>query len=79
MKENPNGFEPLALVWTLVGALNDAMNLRNLRQELYGESADLLPPRAADVHLFVPPQRFDHGIAHAERSVRPATRRFEIP
>ena len=79
MKENPNGFEPLALVWTLVGALNDAMNLRNLRQELYGESADLLPPRAADVHMFVPPQRFEQSVAPAKRQAPPSRRRFEIP
>ncbi len=59
MKDDSKDFGPLTLMWTLVGALNDAMNLRNLREELYGEAAQVLPPRVADVEVPTPIQQFD--------------------
>jgi len=61
MKDDSKDFGPLTLMWTLVGALNDAMNLRNLREELYGEVQQVLPPRVADVEVPAPApiQQFD--------------------
>ena len=38
----PPNLEPVALVWTLISAMTDALNLRHLRSELYGEAADLI-------------------------------------
>jgi hypothetical protein len=71
MKDDSKDLGPLALMWTLVGALNDAMNLRNLREELYGEAAQVLPPRVADVEVPVPMpiQQFDQPPL-PDRSVR---------
>ncbi len=43
-EQKPTDFEPIGLVWTLVSAMTDAMNLRHLRSELYGESVDLTSP-----------------------------------
>ena len=44
-RENePPDFEPIGLVWTLISAMTDAMNLRHLRSELYDESVNPTPP-----------------------------------
>lgn len=69
MKDDSKDLGPLTLMWTLVGALNDAMNLRNLREELYGEAAQVLPPRVADVEVPAPIQQFDQPPL-PDRSVR---------
>ncbi len=67
MKDDSKDLGPLTLMWTLVGALNDAMNLRNLREELYGEAVRELPPRVADVEVPASIQQFD---LPPDRSVR---------
>lgn len=69
MKDDSKDFGPLTLMWTLVGALIDAMNLRNLREELYGEALRVLPPRVADVEVPQPIQQFDQPPS-PDRSVR---------
>ena len=71
MKDDSKDLGPLTLMWTLVGALNDAMNLRNLREELYGGAAQVLPPRVADVEVPAPMpiQPFDQPPS-PDRSVR---------
>ena len=55
---------PLGDVWTLVSAFTDAMNLRHLRSELYGESADLVPPRSSDLQLARQAAPFDPRLAY---------------
>jgi len=69
MKDDSKDLGPLTLMWTLVGALNDAMNLRNLREELYGEAVRELPPRVADVEVPALIQHFDQppGSVRVER------------
>jgi hypothetical protein len=77
MKErtpNSAGDSPFTLLATLFCALTDALNLRYLRQELYGESVDFMPPRTipAEQWQVVPrsPTRqlpSDHRIAARSR------------
>ncbi len=50
MKDNsPNDLVPLTDVWTLITAFTDAMNLRHLQGELYGESLDLVRQPQSDL------------------------------
>jgi hypothetical protein len=76
MKDDSKDLGPLTLVWTLFGALNDAMNLRNLREELYGEAAQVWPPRA-DVEVPAPIQQFDQPPL-PDRPVRVERRRADF-
>lgn len=76
MKDNSKDFEPLTMVWTLVGAVSDAMNLRNLREELYGESARLLPPATDDR---IPVSACDRPQVPADRSIRVARFGAKVP
>lgn len=71
MNDDSKDFGPLTMMWTLIGALNDAMNLRNLREELYGEAAQVLPPHVVDVQVPAPTpiQPFDQ-LPSPDRSVR---------
>jgi hypothetical protein len=70
-KDNaPIDLGPISDVWTLVSAFTDAMNLRHLREELYGESPDLAPPRRSRPHRLGEPHlarqaaSFDPGLAY---------------
>ncbi len=70
-KDNaPIDLGPITDVWTLVSAFTDAMNLRHLRDELYGEASDLAPPRRSpprrlgDLQLARQATSFDPGLAY---------------
>jgi hypothetical protein len=70
-KDNsPIDLGPITDVWTLVSAFTDAMNLRHLRDELYGEAPDLAPPRRSaphrlgDLQLARQTTSFDPGLAY---------------
>ena len=64
-KDNvPINLGPIADVWTLVSAFTDAMNLRHLRSELYGESAHLVPPRSSDHQVAKQAASFDPRLAY---------------
>ena len=90
-EHKPPDFEPIGLMWTLVSAMTDAMNLRHLRSELYGESVNLAPPPSRLSNLQVTDRiadqtaPFDHrsgqiGLqrAHVEVPVQYPRAKFDI-
>lgn len=77
----PPDFEPIGLVWTLVSAMTDALNLRHLRSELYGESVDLTPPPSRLSNLQITDQITDQTtpIDHRFGQVGLQRPHFEVP